>query len=151
MKYKIIILFSVICFSFINAKENAKVSGNSVSFEYEPKFLNKRVIDCDVQENILTKIFFVNVPEGNIKLHVGDAQWSLCEEESSRDVSEHLYESEYVYAGRQRILKIKIYPLKKMSGKTYILKKITVEIKFDKFLNYSSKNNPLLSTSINKN
>ncbi|MDD3803678.1 MAG: C25 family cysteine peptidase [bacterium] len=145
-------LFLLLLFAIpLMSKESAKISSKSISLEYSPDYLSGKIYDCAIEENVLVKYLYINVPEGDVRVHVGDAVWTKNNSESNRDVISKLYDIKFERAGKQRVLCIAIYPIKRLQKETYSLEKISIRVEFDENLVFKAKQSPLLSSNINGN
>lgn len=118
------------------SSEHVKSDAKGVSFEY-------------VQDGACEKSIYFNVPEGEVRIHVGDASWDVYAGNQKEAAGRNLYEYSFEYAGRQRVLAIKIYPLKRQNSTTYILKSLRINLEFEKSLRSAEKPDPLLASSVN--
>ncbi|MGE3062016.1 MAG: C25 family cysteine peptidase [bacterium] len=150
MKFKALLFsLSFIAIALFSA-ENITVSTKGLKIEYSPVYVNNRLTDCAIEKNVLIKYLYINVPEGAVRVHVGDAEWKRNEGESDRKIVSKLYDLQYEYAGRQRILRIALYPARKQGSDTYTLKRVFIEVDFEKALSKSGKDNPLFASSLNR-
>ncbi len=149
MKHRILFFTIFIFCTLVNADENVIATKNGVSFNYIPDFSNGISSDCDLEDGLPVKTLYINVPEGEVRLHVGDSEWIQYDNEYKGKTIEKLYESSFEYAARQRVLKIRIFPFKRQSGKIFVLKKISINVEFQNALYLSKKYNPISLTSIN--
>ncbi|MEO0237589.1 MAG: C25 family cysteine peptidase [candidate division WOR-3 bacterium] len=144
-----IFLYCVIIFSKIISNVDEK----SAKVEYYPFDEKIPFYDFEYENGYLIKNIYINVPEGDVEIYVkGEGKKEGKNFFTGLNKAEKLYEKHFVYASKQRILQLKIFPVYKFDKEMLQLyNKISIEIKFKNQLFKSPSYNPLLSTSVNSN
>ncbi len=138
---KYIILFLAVCIGFI------LISGANIKDTYiiEINGPDSTMVKCDIVDNMRVRHVYINVYSDNDGFTVKPVKYAMSK--NSEKQSSRMYDYEYVWMGRQRVLHITLYPFY-LSSDRYI-SEYSIDIERDAFMHKDIEENPLLSASLN--
>ncbi len=125
----------------------------SVIVEYYPKEKISDLLDFEKEDDHIVKNIYINVPDGKVDVKVvfeGKEKGKNFYGNFDYKKTNAIYKKEFVYASRQRILHLKIYPVYACDKEDlYFYSKFKIEVKFEKKLEKADKADPLTPSSVN--